>query len=526
MASDQQSQSNCAASTRLLTLCLIAAALAAFVPASLQFLRQGLPNAVFTGDGAALELGTLHASRGAQFVGPYSRFGWSHPGPMFFYLAAPLYAASGFKGPALNLFALVANAAVAVALVLAARQLRGPAFAFVVAALLAVYVLVSVPHLPTNEWNPVFPILPLALLSFTAVRLGLGHLAWLPPFVFVASLVVQTHIAFVPEVAAIAAVAVLGMRRLGLRPQIADSHRRRTLVLTAAVALLCWTLPLYEAATEQGGNLWRLLAFWEPKHMAQQSWTLACTSVFNGMAAMPLAIARALRLPDWPSGTPAVSMIAAGQLIALAAGFVAARRRRDDALTLLTAVVLAQIGAAVLAVRAIRGEVHDYLVIWTSVLGFLALAAIAASLVPLLQRAVRGPLATAAVIAASLLLIAAAIAEPVPRGPVFRASDPVAERLAREVEAYVRASHSQHPLVRIASRDTWPTAAGVVVHLWKRGIPVAVENDWLFMMGRPLAPRGREDLMFAFADREDARTGLELIAAAGGVYVYGASTRP
>jgi hypothetical protein len=292
-------------------------------------------------------------------------------------------------------------------------------------------------------------------------------------------------------------------------------------MLTAAVALRCWALPLYEAAAQQGGNLWRLLAFWEPKHMAQQSWTLAYMTVFNGIAAMPLAIARTLRLPDWPAGSPAMSTIAVGQLFVLAAGLIAARRRRDDVLTVLTAAVLVQIGAAVLAVRAIRGEVHDYLVIWTSVLGFLALAATAAWLVPILQRAVRGPLAAGAVIIGSLLLIVAAISGPVPRGPVFRASDPVAERFAREVEAYLRANHSQHPIVRIVSSDTWPTAAGVVLHLRKRGIPVTVDDDWLFMMGRPLAPRGNEDLMLSFASKQEARTGVTLIATAGGVYVYG-----
>ena len=60
--------------------------------------------------------------------------------------------------------------------------------------------LIAVPFVQTNEWNPVFPILPLALLSFLAARLALGGTWPLPAFVFIASVIVQTHVAFVPEV--------------------------------------------------------------------------------------------------------------------------------------------------------------------------------------------------------------------------------------------------------------------------------------------------------------------------------------
>ena len=37
------------------------------------------------------------ATRGNLLVGAYSRFGWHHPGPLPFYLTAPLYAASGHQ---------------------------------------------------------------------------------------------------------------------------------------------------------------------------------------------------------------------------------------------------------------------------------------------------------------------------------------------------------------------------------------------------------------------------------------------
>src|SRR4051794_24258431 len=88
---------------------LIAAALAPFGPAIAQFVGRGIPDYLFTGDAATIELRTLNAAHGVQLLGPYSRFFWSHPGPTFFYLALPLYEAFHERGPALNLFMLVVN---------------------------------------------------------------------------------------------------------------------------------------------------------------------------------------------------------------------------------------------------------------------------------------------------------------------------------------------------------------------------------------------------------------------------------
>ena len=43
------------------------------------------------GDYSIIELQILRAARGQQLLGPASRFGWNHPGPLYFYLLAPLY---------------------------------------------------------------------------------------------------------------------------------------------------------------------------------------------------------------------------------------------------------------------------------------------------------------------------------------------------------------------------------------------------------------------------------------------------
>lgn len=502
------------------TALLVAAAVLPFVPGAWQFIARGVPDVLFTGDGAALELGVLHAARGVQLLGPYSQFGWSHPGPAFFYLALPIYELFGERGPALNLFAFAANCAVTIALVLTMRRLVGFLAALAVAALLAVYTLVGAPFLLANEWNPILPILPLVLLSLLTVRIAVGETAVLPAAAFLASFVVQTHVAYGGPVAALAAVALIA------RPQIP----RRTLMATAAVLAVCWALPFYEAATARPGNIPRLIAFFAPGNLAEQSWSAAVRAVAGQLAVMPLAIARTFRLPIELLAGRWTMILAGVQLAALVAVVMSSRRRGERGVTVLSTIALLQIVVSVAAVRAIRGEIAFYLIAWISVLGFLSWAAMAAWLVSTLARATRAATAQVAVGGAAALLIGLALSEPVPRGPVFRDRDRAAEALAGAVATHLMATAGDAHTVGIVSRDAWPTAVAVVLHLYKRRIPIFVEDAWLFMVGRPFAaPAGADrGLLFgdrAFHERAATRGDLTLIAATEDVYVYAGDSR-
>ena len=51
----------------------------------------------------------LGSSGLALLVGPYSRFQWHHPGPLYFYLLAPFYEASGERPSGLSAGALALN---------------------------------------------------------------------------------------------------------------------------------------------------------------------------------------------------------------------------------------------------------------------------------------------------------------------------------------------------------------------------------------------------------------------------------
>jgi hypothetical protein len=339
-----------------------------------------VPDVLFTGDGAALELRVLRAARGVQFLGPYSLFGWSHPGPAYFYLALPFYELFGERGPALNLFALAVNTMTAVASVLVIQRLLGSLTALAAAALLAVYVSVGAPFVVTNEWNPIIPMLPLALLTFMAAPLALGDSTGLPIVAFLASAIVQTHVGYGAPIAALGGVVLVARRRAERKPV-----SRNTRIATAAVVAVCWMLPLYEAATSRPGNIQWLIEFFAPDNLAKQSWTVAWAAMREQAAVTPLALARALDAGIvTPPGVQALIFLL--QCVLLVVVIVTSVRNRDRILTVLPAIPLTQWIVALFAIRAIRQAMEFYLVAWISVIGLIASIVFAAWVVRMLER--------------------------------------------------------------------------------------------------------------------------------------------
>ena len=505
-------------------LALIAAAVVPFVPAAAEFARRGVPDYLFTGDGATLELRVLHAAHGGQLLGAYSRFYWNHPGPAFFYLALPVYEAFHERGPALNLFMLVVNAIAAIAIVLLARRLRGDPFAWLVAALLAIAELVAIPFVQTGEWNPVSPMFPLVLLSFLGAALACGQIEMLPAFTFVASVIVQTHIGYVPEVAAVAGVAAAGgLWHLAPRSHGAWRHPHRKerwiAVSTAAALVVCWSLPLYESVRHRPGNLKLLAEFFAAPHPAEHTWELVLATVFQGLSVVPAAIAQTWRIAVPPPGPLIGEAITLGELALVAGALSAAWRWHDTTLGVFAAIALAEIVAAVAAVRGIRGEVLPYLVLWIAIPGLMAMVAGAAWLTP---QTGRGGSVTIAFGAVALVL---ALIAPVPRAPIVRDRDAAAEQLAHDVQAALAAHHVDRPVVRIASHYMWPSVAAIVLHLYKQRVPIFVERAWAFMFGTRLAEDGQEHPSVVigdryFADHASQQPQLTPLAHSSDVFVF------
>jgi hypothetical protein len=104
---------------------LLILTIAALAAINLIWLTRHAPPFREVSDGAILEIYTLEALKGKLLLGPYSRFGWHHPGPLYFYLEAPWYWLSGRHTAGMQAGALVINlAALATVAWAAARRAR------------------------------------------------------------------------------------------------------------------------------------------------------------------------------------------------------------------------------------------------------------------------------------------------------------------------------------------------------------------------------------------------------------------
>lgn len=130
-------------------------------------------------------------------VGAYTVKGWAHPGPLAFWLMAPLYRLSGADPRSLMWTAALLNlAAVAGIALVAWRRGRWP---LLLAAMTVVAVLVHGfgPELTISPWNPYTPLLPFLCTVFLVWDAGLGRRSSLVWAVLPASLAAQSHLAYV-----------------------------------------------------------------------------------------------------------------------------------------------------------------------------------------------------------------------------------------------------------------------------------------------------------------------------------------
>lgn len=191
-------------------------------------------------------LATLAAAQGQQYVGAWSRIGVNHPGPAWFYWAAPFSILFGHHPAAVVLAAGALAATGATVAILVVGRASGGVASMVAAAVLLVGLvqlnLIGV----VAPWNPTIVIFPvLAGLVCTADTWSRGSRASAVGAVLFGGLVAQSHFGTVGLGMAIVMggllAAVFGGRRSG-RPVTA---------LFALLLALCVVVPWVPVAADQ-----------------------------------------------------------------------------------------------------------------------------------------------------------------------------------------------------------------------------------------------------------------------------------
>jgi hypothetical protein len=450
---------------------------------------------VLSGDHALLELGTLDASRLHGSLGPYSRYGFSHPGPAFFYLLAPVMLVTGKAPWALHLGVQLVYAVTAAALVGLVGRRAGQTAASGAVLVTLGWVALLRPSVLAVPWNPLVIILPAALLLVaTAAVRGPGPA--LAAVALTGTFLVQTHVGTGVLVAACGAVA-LGLALAGRQREKGRAAAAGLLILAA----LLWLPPAVQQLTHEAGNAGRLVRFFlaedhERAATAVDAATLVGREVDVTRGSIPY-----LGTPTAASVGRVRSLAALGSFTVLAVALVAVGRWKRDSFAIRLGVIsLLALAAGAVSVTRIVGETYWYLLAWTAA----AVVPLAVGWAVLAVRRLPWAVPLAAATLAAAALTAAVLAMPLYDSHAFP-DEPRYRRGVREawavIDPLVHATAAGSVSFQTDSEAPSPTIAGVAVRLERRGVHTAVSRNLVHIYGARHRASGREEVRVAFLDR-------------------------
>jgi hypothetical protein len=313
---------------------------------------------VSSGDWAVIELRTRDVGTSATpLLGPYSRYGWNHPGPWFFWVLAGPYRLLGTAPWALLTGAATVNLVAAAGMLVLAWRRAGLA----AVSLLAVGLTVLLHSLPSgtlwDPWNPWLTLLPFGLVVVAAWAAVDGDRAGLAVAVAASSFVVQAHVGFALLAGGLVAGALgaTAVRRRG----------ERWWVIPGLVLVVAW-LPVLLDQLVGSGNARDLVDHFTGDAGQAVGWEGALELVSRQLGG---------DRPPWRGGVEPISPAGGGVegrrvgallvplLVAAGVAVLGWRRSAGTALRLLATVAAATVLGYV-SISRMTGEPYDYLIRW------------------------------------------------------------------------------------------------------------------------------------------------------------------
>ena len=323
------------------------------------------PGFMPTADHALIEMQVRDVGHHELLSGLYSREDWGHPGPMFAYLAAPVYRLLGSTPVAVNTVALIINGGAIAGMALIARRLggRAPMLATLVASALLLRTLGA--EIVRDPWNNYVTVLPFGLMIFLTWAM-LCREAWaLPAGVVVASFLAQTHVGFVLLAGPLLLLGAGALVVAAWRAGPGDDRRRlvRPGLLALGLGALLWLPVGYDVLiNRRDSNLAHLVRYFrhskEATHSLLQGW-----GVVTGQFAWP---------PEWASNALGQSFFGEDRhmdtrplplLLAVVALAAVVVWRRPAGRRLVVA-LLAALGLGIVAIVRTLGPAFYYRLFW------------------------------------------------------------------------------------------------------------------------------------------------------------------
>jgi hypothetical protein len=476
---------------------------------------SGFPELAVEGDLAMLEMATGNAASGRTLLGPYSRFGFHHPGPGYLLLRMPALWITGGTSSASYLTVPLLTAVCLAAAFLAIRRLGG-VFSATAYCLIVGLFLVGIPWTVwLRDWNPFVIMAPFLLYAVSCSAIACGRREWIPAAVISGSLIAQTHLGAAPVAAALALCILPAV--LGKTPR---GWQGRFVMGGAVLAAALWLPVLIEETGAGEGNITRILLFFTdfPPNaglkVALREWSGALMASESRLMFPSLLRARGVLME-------AILAAALAKVVVLALVALLLPRKPETAFArALTLITLASVIFMFLGALQLRGEPHGYLFTWYSAaapLFWIALACSAPLFFPGRKRFF-GILTLAAMSAAALPPAWTIRSISTHAGQPFdplEYSDSRVESLSRGLETFLFERPGEVWILQPNPGDLWPVSAGLVHVLSRRGFDIHPDSLISGLLGVETPDRA-ELLVLAEEGAEEAAD-LTVVAAGSGL---------
>jgi hypothetical protein len=298
----------------------------------------------------------------------------SHPGPVSFFLLAPVYRLLGSSPWALQASAATLNVAVLATTVWAAQRRRGLAGGLLAAAGLALAMRTYGTVVLLYPWNPYLPVLFWALFLVCVWGVLCDDVVLVPVAVAAGCVCAQTHISYVGMVGALGAVMAVGLV-LAWRRNRGDAAARRRLLRWSgaglALGVVLW-IPVF--AQQLGGDPGNLAVIVDSiRHPSEPAVGLG--SAWR-LFAQHLDVTRLAR---GDRAAPGSVWVGLGLVAVWAVSAGVAVRMRDRTLVRLHVVTGAALVLGLVTISRILGSTWFYLTLWMFGTAVLVLAAVVAT---------------------------------------------------------------------------------------------------------------------------------------------------
>ncbi len=458
------------------------------------------------GDNALIGLATNGAAHLQQALGPYDRFGWHHPGPVYFYLLLfPTWIFGLSTGVWVG--ASLINGATAVALVGVAWRRAGAVAGLWAAVCLGFLAIAAGTQTFADAWNPFVVIIPLALFIMLCGGAVAGRsLLSLAGAALAGSFAVQTNVGTAPVVGTVFLVVVLvtlGPIIVRRRRSLADlgvpmrGSPWRVVALAAALVgvVVIWIPPIVEEVTGHPGNLTELWRFFTASH-AHHALRPSVDALGSMQGLLSFGInSRSGGVLQGPHPTAVVIGIFVVAGLAVGVGWVRGQRL---GMALGGASLLAE-AASVIAITRIVGPFSSYLFVWSLAVPLVVVIALGVAVVgtraPVDMGTRRGALSrgsatgwlpgaiAGAVLAMGALVVSVVFSVQASRQPALFAEWIQVNTGAAWTLVAPQLREGETVFLDMRWHDSWSIAAGLASAMVEHGEHAKVAPSWGLLFG-------------------------------------------